>query len=105
MASITFENARDGLTDRFLAICDNVYFQPPEGFKLQYPCIVFHKKTVENIHANGKVYGQKFLFEVTVMDKDPDGDLAQTISKWSKTKQIGHNRYDNIYHDIFNIYY
>ena len=36
----------------------NVYFQPPESVKMNYPAIVYSRSDIENDHANNQVYIQ-----------------------------------------------
>ena len=34
----------------------NVYFQPPETMRLEYPCIVYFKNALPVNYANNKIY-------------------------------------------------
>lgn len=54
---------------------DNVYFQPPETLKMQYPCIVYFKTMVPIIYANDKPYIYKQGYTVTYIDKNPDSEV------------------------------
>ena len=39
----------------------NVYFQPPESIKLNYPAIVYKRSNIQNTFADNEVYKQSYL--------------------------------------------
>lgn len=86
---------------------DNVYFQSPKPNSLKYPCIVYSMESRENWNADDLVYRDKNRYTVTLIGKNPDN--AETIDKFfSKLKYIRHDRRfinDNLYHDVFNLYF
>lgn len=58
----------------------NVYFQPPESLKMQYPCIRYSISGMPKINANDKVYMKTCnTYVITVIDKDPDSDISTQI--------------------------
>lgn len=83
----------------------NVYFQPPESLKLKYPCIVYERSAIDNLHGSNKTYVQFHGYQVTVIDKDPDSAIVDKVSKFDKTKFSRHFASDGLNHDIFTIYY
>ena len=83
----------------------NVYFQPPESVKMNYPCIVYTREFIDNKHADDAVYKQKIRYNVTVIDQDPDSEIATKISKISTTRYDRGFKSDNLNHDVFIIYY
>ena len=36
--------------------CTNLYYQPPTGLRMKYPCIVYSEGRIQNWHANDRVY-------------------------------------------------
>ena len=50
----------------------NVYFQPPESIKMNYPAIVYGLDDIDNQYANDGVYLSHRRYSVTVIDKNPD---------------------------------
>ena len=58
---------------------ENLYFQPPAGYKLKYPCIVYSESRIRNEHANDGVYIQRPHYTVTVMDNDPDSPTTAVL--------------------------
>lgn len=58
----------------------NVYFQPPESLKMQYPCIRYSISGIPKINANDKVYVKTCTtYTLTVIDTDPDSDISTRI--------------------------
>lgn len=83
----------------------NVYFQPPETLKLQYPAIVYSRDNIENTHANDGVYMQSLRYSVTVIDKNPDSELPLKISQLPKCRHDRHFKSDNLNHNVFTLYF
>lgn len=58
----------------------NVYFQPPESIKMQYPCIRYSISGMPKLNANDKVYLKTCnTYAITVIDTDPDSDISIRI--------------------------
>lgn len=91
-------------------LCDclgsrNVYFQPPESIKMQYPAIVYSRDDIENDHANNGTYIQSTAYNIIVIDPDPDSEAVQKVSKLPMCTFDRHYAADNLNHDSFTIYY
>lgn len=82
-----------------------VYFQASEGKAMSYPAIKFKKSTIENKHADNEVYIQSQYYEIVVMDSNPDRDIAGVVSKLPRCRQNTQYVTDNLYHDVFTIYF
>ena len=83
----------------------NVYFQPPESVKMNYPAIVYFRDKIDNTFANNEVYLTKRGYTVTVIDKDPDSELVEKMIKFPTSKWNRHYTSNNLNHDVFSIYY
>lgn len=83
----------------------NVYYQPPESVKMQYPAIVYFRNSIENTHADDSVYSQNISYEIIVIYKDPDSDIPINISKLPMCRFNRRYTSDNLYHDVFTLYY
>lgn len=58
----------------------NVYFQPPDSLKMQYPCIRYSISGMSKLNANDKVYLKTCNeYAITVIDTDPDSDISTRI--------------------------
>lgn len=91
-------------------LCDilgtrNVYYQPPESVKMTYPAIVYSRNRIENTFANDNVYSQNHSYQVTVIDKDPDSEIVERVSKLPLCSFDRHFISDNLNHDSFTLYF
>ena len=83
----------------------NVYFQPPEGFKMNYPCIVYKRSDGETDYANDLPYNHTIRYTITTIDKNPDSLTPSKLAQLSRCRyQTGFTK-DNLYHDVYQIYY
>ena len=83
----------------------NVYFQPPESFKLQYPCIVYERSDYDVDFADNIAYKTLKQYTVTSIDKNPD---TLTPDALINLKYCRFNRRfvsDNLNHDVFILYF
>lgn len=83
----------------------NVYYQPPESLKMNYPAIVYARKTIDNSYANNSVYKQNYAYEITVIDKNPDSEIVNKVSRLPTCRFDRHFKSDNLNHDVFTLYY
>lgn len=83
----------------------NVYFNPPENLRMEYPAIRYSRKKIDSSYANDSVYRQTKRYEVTVIYKDPDSDLPDKISKLPMCSHDRDYVADNLQHDVFTLYY
>lgn len=83
----------------------NVYFQPPEGYKMMYPCIVYERDGIESDYAGNLPYAHRIRYSVTVIDRDPDSELPAKIAALPTSRHNSHFVNDNLHHDVFTIYY
>lgn len=84
---------------------ENVYFQPPENLKMQYPCITYHRDFAETVHADNGPYRHTLRYMVTVIDRNPDSDLP---GKVAELPMCTFNRFftaDNLNHDVYTIFF
>lgn len=83
----------------------NVYFQPPESMKMNYPAIVYSRSGIKNDFANDKVYMQSYVYTVTVIDKDPDSEITCKIAELPRCKFDRNFKSGNLNHDVFTLYF
>lgn len=91
-------------------LCDvlgsrNVYYQPPESIKMEYPAIVYSRNSIGNKFANDSIYKQLLAYAITVIDDDPDSEIVEKVSKLPMCSFDRHFTSDNLNHDTFTIYY
>lgn len=83
----------------------NVYYQPPESVKMKYPAIVYSRQDIDNRHANNNVYIQNNVYNITVIDENPDSEIVKKVSLLPMCNFNRHYTSDNLNHDVFTIYY
>ena len=82
----------------------NVYYQPPESVKLNYPAIIYSRKELRNTFANDDVYLQLPCYEVIVIDPDPDSKIVSAISRMIGVRFDRHYTADGLNHDVFTLF-
>lgn len=82
-----------------------VYYQPPNGTEMKYPCIVYERNDIRNIHADDNVYLQRHMWTITVIDKDPDSNIVQQVSMIRGIRFDRHFASDGLNHDIFTLFF
>lgn len=83
----------------------NVYFQPPEGFRLKYPCIVYNRSTSRSNSASNAPYRVDKRYSVTLIVRDPDSDLPDKLEWLPQSIFERFFTKDQLNHYIFNILY
>lgn len=83
----------------------NVYFQPPETVKMQYPAIVYSLNGIENNNADDLPYIQSRSYEIILIDRDPDSETINKLSKLTMCRFNRHYKADNLNHYVFTLYY
>ena len=83
----------------------NVYFQPPESVKMNYPAIVYGLDDIENQYANAGVYLSHRRYSVTVIDKNPDSEIVGKVAELPRCKFNRSYQKDNLNHYVFTLFY
>ena len=81
----------------------HVYYQPPSSVLMQYPAIRYSLNNIDSSHADDIPYIKDLHFMVTVIDKDPDSSVVDSVSDF---KGCSYNRSyasDNLNHFVFEI--
>lgn len=83
----------------------NVYFQPPENFKMKYPCIVYKRRPIRNTHADNGVYRQLDGWEITNISQDPLDPCVRKLSRLPTCRPDRNFVSDNLNHSVFELYF
>lgn len=84
----------------------NVYFQPPEGKKIYYPCVVYERAHYKTLPADDNIYLGRKQYTLILIYEDPDSELPDKIL--SGFSLISHDRAyqsDNLNHDAYELYW
>lgn len=84
---------------------ENVYFQPPTGYAMSYPAIVFHRKTPNRKFASDHAYFRMSCYEVQVIDPSPEGLIAEKVEQLPYCAHNRHFKKDRLNHDTFTLYF
>lgn len=84
---------------------DNVYFQPPESVKLQYPCIVYRLNNMGTEFADNRPYTVNDRYQVTLITRNPDDEVRNRIAEMAMCTFDRHYTADNLHHFAFNLYF
>lgn len=85
-------------------LAPNVYYQPPESVIMKYPAIRYSRYDIDNQHADNSPYIQSPVFQVIVIDADPDSRIVDAVSELPMCSYDRHYASDNLNHDVFTIY-
>ena len=94
------------LHSELLKFSKNVYFQPPSNLQMTYPCIVYNVAGVTDTYADNSIYSSKKEYQLTVIDRNPDGTLADDIKNHFQYCRISQfYTVDNLNHITLNLHY
>ena len=96
---------RTELSNVLHAICNNVYFQPPNGYKLTYPCIVYELEKTDVTYADNAPYALYDLYSIKYITRDPDDATRYQFVLLPRCKNSRMYVADNLYHHPFDIYW
>lgn len=88
---------------RALLGSDNVYFQPPSGFLMSYPCIVYNRSNIRAAHADNSPYKLVDQYTVTVIDANPDSETPKKLALFPRSEYDRGFRSGNLNHTVFTI--
>lgn len=83
----------------------NVYFQPPSGFMMEYPCIVYEINNRSVDHADNNPYRLEKSYQVTVITRDPDSTIPDQVALLPKTSFRNAFKTNNLNHEVFEIFF
>ena len=83
----------------------NVYFQPPESIKMNYPAIVYSLDNIENVYADDGVYLSPRAYQITLIDRNPDSDSIGKLASLKSCRFVRHYKSDNLNHYVYRIYF
>jgi hypothetical protein len=92
------------LSEWLHAICDHVYYQPPSGHEIVYPCIIYERRSGDTLFANDIPYRFTYSYTITVIDPDPDSTIPEEVAKLPMCKMDRVFSTENLYHTVFILY-
>lgn len=81
----------------------NVYYDPPESFKLKYPCIVYTDSGRIVLHADSGTYIKYRRYTINYLTKDADDPMVDTIEELPYCRMRTPYTAANVFHHPYDI--
>lgn len=86
-------------------LAPNVYFQQPTSMQMEYPCIEYHRTDEDVKHANNLPYINKRRYQATVIDRNPETEIPDEMSKLALCRNVRFFTKDGLNHYVYDLYY
>ena len=83
----------------------NVYFDPPESFKLKYPCIVYSFGGNNDIPADDSIYHRRKRYAMLYITRDADDPMVDTLDDLKYCRMSRAYTADGLFHYAYDIYF
>lgn len=83
----------------------NVYYQPPETIKMNYPAIRYVKSNFSTRYANNHIYSKMTRYEIIVIAKRPDDPVIDKLMELPYCSYDRHYISENLHHDTLTLYF
>lgn len=83
----------------------NVYYQPPENLKMNYPAIRFQKADDITYHGDNIKYLNRNCYDITVIDELPDNEVINKILALPYSSFDRNYKANNLNHDVIKLYF
>lgn len=82
---------------------ENVYFQPPETVKMEYPCVVYSLAYIDSYHADNFPYVTYYKYLVTYITRNPDDPNIERLKLLPACKFDRYFSTENLHHYAYEI--
>lgn len=83
----------------------NVYFDPPESFKLKYPCIVYSLSAHIERFSDDSLYNRMKRYTLLYITKDADDPMVETLEDLKYCHLSRPYMADGLFHYAYDIYF
>ena len=83
----------------------NVYFQPPENLKMEYPAIRYSLNNITSRYADNTKYSNFDRYQLIVISKRHNDEVIRKILALPLSSYDNHYISDNLHHDTITLYY
>lgn len=97
--------SRKALSELLHTFCDNVYFQPPTGYQIKYPCIIYDLDKPDVVYADNAPYALHDQYSIKYITRDPDDTVWRQIIMLPLCSADRPYPADNLYHYPFRLYW
>lgn len=96
---------RKKLSELLHKFCDNIYFQPPTGKQIKYPCIIYDLDRPDVTYADNAPYAIYDRYSIKYITRDPDDNVRNQIIMIPLCSPDKPYIADNLYHHPFSLYW
>lgn len=82
----------------------NVYHQPPESMKLNYPCIIYSLGGIHNKSAANSIYITHKSYSLKYITKDPDDSFVDKLNDQPYCGFSNQYKSGDLYINVFKLY-
>lgn len=95
------------LHSKLKSLITNVYFEPADGNRLSYPCIVYSRQNIENKRANNSnLYIGSMVYNVTYISRDSSNTFMKAFLKLVPSASLSNiMTVEGLYHETYNVNY
>jgi hypothetical protein len=86
-------------------VTEHVYFQPPANIQIQYPCIIYSRDGSSPDYANNELYRHAKRYQITVVDRNPDTELADKVEALRYSNFQRAFAADDLNHYVFSLFF
>ena len=97
--------SRKKLSELLRTFCKNVYYQPPTGTKILYPCIIYDLDRPDVTFADNAPYALYDQYSLKYITRDPDDQVRNQIIMIPLCSADKPYIADNLYHHPFRLYW
>jgi hypothetical protein len=72
---------------------------------MEYPCIIYSRDGTSAEHADNELYRHAKRYQVTVIDQDPDTELAAMVEALPYVEFLRGFPADNLNHYVFTLFF
>ena len=83
----------------------NVYYDPPESFKLKYPCIVYYMEGFYDISADNQTYRRMRRYNMTYITTDSEDSVADQLADLRYCTFNRSFSVSDLFHFAYTIFY
>lgn len=83
----------------------SVYYQPPNGVKMDYPAIRYSLNDAHKTKADDMAYLIRREYQIIVIDRLPDNPAIAALLELPYCSYERHYESDNLNHDVLTLYY
>lgn len=97
--------SRTSLSEVLHNLCTHVYFQPPTGTKIVYPCIIYDLERTNVRYADNAPYALYDLYSIKYITRDPDDPVRNQLVMLPLCTSENSYTSDNLHHFPFRLYW